>query len=70
MNKVEQLLKEVVSEMAKECDCDTRAPGVDVIDEVTPPGKEKVVRALKKKKGVKNPWAVAWAQYDKEHHKK
>jgi hypothetical protein len=33
----------------------------DDLDQVTPPGGEKVVRALKKKKGVKNPWAVAWA---------
>jgi hypothetical protein len=31
------------------------------LDEKTPPGGEKVVRALKKQKGVKNPWAVAWS---------
>lgn len=31
------------------------------LDQVTPPGGEKVVRALKKQKGVKNPWAVAWS---------
>lgn len=40
------------------------------LDEVTPPGKEKVVKALKKQKGVKNPYAVAWSQYNKEHGKK
>lgn len=31
------------------------------LDEKTPPGGEKVVKALKKDKKVKNPWAVAWA---------
>ncbi len=30
-----------------------------------PPGREKQVKALKKQPGVKNPWAVAWASYDK-----
>jgi len=30
-------------------------------NEVTPPGGEKMVKALKKKKQVDNPWAVAWA---------
>jgi hypothetical protein len=33
----------------------------DDLDQVAPPGGEKVVKALKKQKGVKNPWAVAWA---------
>lgn len=37
---------------------------------VTAPGKEKVVRELKNKPGVENPWAVAWDQYDKEHGRK
>jgi len=35
------------------------------IDEVTPPGGERVVKALKKSKGVKNPWAVAWSMKNK-----
>lgn len=35
------------------------------LDEKTPPGGEKVVRALKKDKKVKNPWAVAWAMKNK-----
>lgn len=35
------------------------------LDEVTPPGGEKVVKALKKQKGVKNPWAVAWSMKNK-----
>lgn len=30
------------------------------INEVTPKGYEKIVKTLKKKKAVKNPWAVAW----------
>jgi hypothetical protein len=37
------------------------------INEKTPPGREKQVKALKKKKNVKNPWAVSWASYDKSH---
>lgn len=36
---------------------------------VAPPGKEDVVKALKKEPGVDNPWAIAWSQYDKEHSK-
>jgi hypothetical protein len=31
------------------------------LDQKAPPGGERVVKALKKKKNVKNPWAVAWA---------
>lgn len=34
-------------------------------DEVAPPGGEKLVKALKKQKGVKNPWAIAWSKYNK-----
>lgn len=37
---------------------------VEQMDEVSPPGREKQVKALKKT-GVKNPWAVAWASYNK-----
>lgn len=37
----------------------------EVEREVTPEGYEHVVRALKKKPGVENPWAVAWAMRDK-----
>jgi len=39
------------------------------LDEVTPPGREKQVKALKKKGDVKNPWAVAWSSYNKSHKK-
>jgi hypothetical protein len=38
-------------------------------DAVTPPGKEKMVKELKKDTEVDNPWAVAWWQYDKEEKK-
>jgi len=41
----------------------------DGLDEKAPPGGEKVVKALKKDKKVKNPWAVAWAQYNKKRKK-
>lgn len=41
-----------------------------VIDEVAPPGKEKMVKALKKQKGIDNPWAVAWAAHNKERDDK
>ena len=34
-------------------------------DEVAPPGGEKLVKALKKQKGIKNPWAIAWSKYNK-----
>lgn len=37
----------------------------DELEEVTPPGYEKVVRALKKDKNVDNPWAVAWSMKNK-----
>lgn len=35
------------------------------MEKVAPPGREKQVKELKGK--VKNPWAVAWASYDKAH---
>lgn len=35
------------------------------INEVAPPGGEDVVKALKKKSGVDNPWAVAWSMKKK-----
>lgn len=34
--------------------------------DVTPPGREEQVRALKEKPGIDNPWAVAWASYNKD----
>jgi hypothetical protein len=39
------------------------------IAEVTPPGREKQVKALKKVPGIDNPWAVSWASYNKSHPK-
>lgn len=35
------------------------------VDEVAPPGFEKVVKGLKKNKEVDNPWAVAWSMKNK-----
>lgn len=35
------------------------------MDEVAPKGYEDVVKGIKKGKGVKNPWAVAWAMKKK-----
>lgn len=32
----------------------------------TPPGKEKMVKELKKNPDAENPWAVAWSKYDQE----
>lgn len=34
-------------------------------NDVTPPGREAQVQALKEKSNVENPWAVAWASYNK-----
>lgn len=39
------------------------------LDEKTPPGREKQVRALKKNKNIDNPWAIAWASWNKTHKK-
>ena len=45
--------------------------GEDKIPEVAPPGKEKVVKALKKKwpDNLKRVYATAWWQYNKEKGK-
>jgi len=37
----------------------------DEMDEVSPPGYEKVVKGIKKNKDVDNPWAVAWSMKNK-----
>ena len=37
------------------------------MNEVTPPGKQKMVKALKHNPNITNPWAVRWRVYDKEH---
>ena len=41
----------------------------EAIAEVTPPGREKQVKALKKVPGIDNPWAVSWASYNKSKKK-
>jgi len=40
---------------------DAIGQGIKIADDVTPPGGEHVVKALKEEPGVQNPWAVAWA---------
>jgi len=35
------------------------------VDEVAPPGWEGTVKAMKKKKGIDNPWALAWHMHNK-----
>ena len=42
-----------------------RRPMIEDEDEVTPPGREEQVRKLKKNPNISNPWAVAWASYNK-----
>jgi len=41
--------------------CGMMAP----MDQKAPPGREKQVKALKKDPDIDNPWAVAWASYNK-----
>ena len=61
----EKLLKESdVNKNGKEDDDEILLDEEDV-DQVAPPGGEKVVRALKKNKKVKNPWSVAWSMKNK-----
>ena len=42
---------------------------IDRLKEEAPPGMEDVVLALKKKKDITNPYAVAWAMYNKKNKK-
>ena len=48
-------------------DCSRPERQDDDLDEKAPPGREKQVKALKKDKSIDNPWAVAWASYNKSH---
>lgn len=45
------------------CEC------AEGMQEVAPPGKEDVVKALKKEPDIDNPWAVAWSMHNKEKKK-
>lgn len=55
-------LLEIAGDVCTQCgNMDEQLSEDDAIDQVSPPGREKQVKALKKKKGIKNPWAVAWA---------
>lgn len=51
-------------EVEGSCGC-THMSEVDGLEEVTPPGHEKMVRGLKKNPDIDNPWAVAWAHQKK-----
>jgi hypothetical protein len=54
----------MLSQVTGPCECGMNEAG---IEEVAPPGHEKMVMGLKKAKGIKNPWAVAWSHYNKKH---
>ena len=47
--------------------CGMMQTELDGLDQKAPPGREKQVKALKKDPDVDNPWAVAWASYNKSH---
>jgi hypothetical protein len=51
-------------EVEGSCGCTHMDEGDD-LEEVTPPGHEKMVRGLKKNPDIDNPWAVAWAHQKK-----
>lgn len=54
-------------EVEGSCGC-THLDEIEV-EEVAPPGMEKMVKALKKDPDIENPWAVAWSQYNKGKRK-
>lgn len=45
----------------------TPCTGKKSAQDVTPPGREKQVKALKKVPGINNPWAVSWHSYEESH---
>jgi hypothetical protein len=51
---------------ASNCTCPDCSRPEQSMDEKAPPGREKQVKALKKQKDVENPFAVAWASYNKK----
>jgi hypothetical protein len=64
----ERTIINVFEALLRESDEDMRTSDeeeVTNLDEVTPPGGEKVVKALKKQKGIRNPYAVAWSMKNK-----
>jgi hypothetical protein len=61
LNAIEQTAESAVKPNLKE--------GIEAVAEVTPPGREKQVKALKKVPGIDNPYAVSWASYNKSHKK-
>lgn len=55
-------LLEMTGNVCTQCgNMDVRLTEDDAVVQVAPPGRERQVKALKKKKGIKNPWAAAWA---------
>lgn len=60
---------EVDDDVCNECGMMPLVIGEDDMNQVAPPGMEKVVKALKKQGNVENPWAVAWSIYKKKHKK-
>lgn len=50
------------------CRCTKEDEDVKVTEDA-PPGREKQVKRLKKVAGIDNPWAVAWASYNKHDRK-
>lgn len=57
-------------EMSQGCGCGGSSDDDEnILSQKAPPGKEKMVKALKKDKNVDNPFAVAWAAYNKRHKK-
>src|SRR5438552_2948004 len=42
---------------------------MSLLHEVAPPGRERQVKRLKRIPGIDNPWAVAWASYNKRKRK-
>ena len=71
----EEVYEEVKKRTCKECgkkytgkQCSCCMNEENKLDEVAPPGKEKMVLALKKKFGKKSsaPFAIAWSKYNKK----
>lgn len=64
---ISQLKAFIQQEVKKEVE---RCCGKENVSEVTPPGYERVVKALKKNPDVDNPWAVAWSMKNKKDKQK
>ena len=66
----EELVREMKLGVAGRMDAPVdRSHDDEEVDEVSPPGYEKMVKALKKDPEVENPWAVAWSAKKKGYKK-